>query len=134
MIIPPPPLVKILFPLKEIQPMCPIDKRMFEGGSASTPVIDKVRGSLYILSHQGELRSLGLNDGKERWKVSYIDDLKGKRPTWGYSSSPLLSGDMLITVPGGGGSGVVALDPVTGKKKWSFGSDEAAVAVVIMAV
>ena len=105
---------------------CPIDKRMFEGGSASTPVIDKVRGSLYILSHQGELRSLGLHDGKERWKVSYIDDLKGKRPTWGYSSSPLLSGDMLITVPGGGGSGVVALDPVTGKKKWSFGSDEAA--------
>ncbi len=105
---------------------CPIDKRMFEGGSASTPVIDKVRGSLYVLSHQGELRSLGLNNGKERWRVSYTENLKGKRPTWGYSSSPLLSAGMLITVPGGKGSGVVALDPSTGEKKWSFGSDEAA--------
>jgi len=105
---------------------CSIDKRMFEGGSASTPVIDKLRGSLYVLSHEGELRSLDLTDGKELWKVSYLEKLKGKRPTWGYSSSPLLCANMLIIVPGGSGSGVAALDPLTGKMKWSFGNDEAA--------
>lgn len=105
---------------------CSIDKRMFEGGSASTPVIDKLRGSLYVLSHEGELRSLDLTNGKERWKVSYLEKLKGKRPTWGYSSSPLLCGNMLIIVPGGRGSGVAALDPLTGEMKWSFGNDEAA--------
>ena len=105
---------------------CLIDKRMFEGGSASTPVIDKDRSSLYILSHEGELRSLDLTDGKELWKVSYLEKLKGKRPTWGYSSSPLLCDDILITVPGGKGSGVAALDPRTGEMKWSFGNDAAA--------
>ena len=105
---------------------CSIDKRMFEGGSASTPVIDKLRGSLYVLSHEGELRSLDLTDGKELWKVSYLEKLKGKRPTWGYSSSPLLCANILIIVPGGSGSGLAALDPLTGKMKWSFGNDEAA--------
>ena len=102
---------------------CPIDKRMFEGGSASTPVVDKSRNALYVLSHEGELRALSINDGKEMWKVSYITELKGSRPNYGYSSSPLVHRDVLITVPGGKDGAVVALDPETGEKKWSSGKD-----------
>jgi len=102
---------------------CSIDKRMFEGGSASTPVVDKSRGTLYVLSHEGELRSLEMDTGKEVWKVSYLKDLNGARPNYGYSSSPLLCKDMLITVPGGNGAAVTALDPDTGEKKWSSGND-----------
>ena len=103
---------------------CSIDKRMFEGGSTSTPVVDKLRGKLYVLSHEGELRSLELKTGKEIWKVSYVEELKGNRPTYGYSSSPLLFNDVLITVPGGNGSSVTALDPSSGKTKWSVGNDK----------
>ena len=102
---------------------CDIDKRMFEGGSASSPVIDVERGSLYILSHEGELRSLDLDKGKELWRVSYQNELKGIRPNWGYASSPLLCDDKLIIVPGGDGSGVLALDPDSGEKIWSTGKD-----------
>ena len=96
---------------------------MFEGGSASTPVVDKKRNALYVLSHEGELRALSIDDGKELWKVSYVTALNGSRPNYGYSSSPLLYKDILITVPGGRAGSVAALDPGTGAKRWSAGKD-----------
>ena len=37
---------------------CPLDKRMFEGGPAVTPLIDVKNDQLYTLSHDGNLNCL----------------------------------------------------------------------------
>src|SRR5205085_6316544 len=43
---------------------------------------------------------------------------KLKLPVWGYAAHPLLDGDRLISLAGGEGSAVVALDKDTGKELW----------------
>ncbi|MCP4848081.1 MAG: PQQ-binding-like beta-propeller repeat protein [Verrucomicrobiaceae bacterium] len=102
---------------------CPLGKRMFEGGPAATPSIDPVNGRVYVLSHQGELRCLDVNNGVELWMIHYVRDLGGSRPQYGFAGAPLLVGSVLIVQPGGDGSAVVALDPESGEKKWGSGSD-----------
>lgn len=104
---------------------CIIDKRMFEGGPPTTPLIDKKNKNLYALSHQGELRCLSLNSGVMQWKVSYTSaPLAGRRPDYGYASSPTIYNDMLIVSPGGKDSSVAALDLKDGAMLWSSGGSK----------
>lgn len=106
---------------------CIIDKRMFEGGAPTTPLIDKKRKTLYALSHQGELRCVSLDSGEILWKISYTNDLLGgKRPVYGYASSPIIYNDILIISPGGKGSCIAALNPDNGTILWSAGNSHVA--------
>lgn len=102
---------------------CEFEKRMFEGGTASTPTID---GELvYNLSYDGQLRCLKLQDGSLQWKANLIDDFRGSLSRWKYAGSPLVAGDLLILDCGGKGNSTLALNKKTGKKVWGTGNQNA---------
>ncbi|MDA0810972.1 MAG: PQQ-like beta-propeller repeat protein [Verrucomicrobia bacterium] len=102
---------------------CKFEKRMFEGGTASTPTIDG--DHVYNLSYDGQLRCLKLADGSLIWKVNLIDDFAGKLSTWKYAGSPLIQGNLVILDCGGEGNSTLALDKLTGKKVWGSGNQNA---------
>ncbi|MEZ5326853.1 MAG: PQQ-binding-like beta-propeller repeat protein [Verrucomicrobiales bacterium] len=102
---------------------CKFEKRMFEGGTASTPTIDGDR--VYNLSYDGQLRCLNLADGSLVWKAHLIDDFGGNLSTWKYAGSPLVQGKLVIVDCGGNGNSTLALDKSTGKKVWGSGNQNA---------
>jgi len=110
---------------------CPLDKRSFEGGTAATPVLD---GKLvYVVSHQGHIVALDAEKGTEVWKKRIVEDLGGQRPQWGFAGSPLVEGKLLIVDAGGKGASTVALDKVTGERRWAAGNDIAGYASPVAA-
>ncbi|MBX3443014.1 MAG: PQQ-like beta-propeller repeat protein [Planctomyces sp.] len=96
----------------------------YGNGPRACPTI--VNGRVYTLGALGHLRCLDLETGKLLWRAHLVDDLRGRRPTWGYSASPRLVDGRLIVQPGGeDGNSVVALDAATGAVHWKCLSDEA---------
>ncbi|MGK0188159.1 MAG: outer membrane protein assembly factor BamB [Verrucomicrobiales bacterium] len=102
---------------------CKFEKRMFEGGTASTPTIDG--DHVYNLSYDGQLRCLKLSDGSLVWKSHLVDDFGGKLSSWKYAGSPLVLGDLVILDCGGEGNSTLALNKETGKKIWGAGDENA---------
>jgi len=105
---------------------CEFDKRMWDGGTSTTPVIDGDR--VYTLSFRGQLFCWNLADGKKLWELHMEREFKGAMPYWGWSGSPLVVGNMLIIEPGGNGSSRAAVDKLTGKVFWQSGTDPVAYA------
>lgn len=92
-------------------------------GPASTPTIASEK--VYHLSREGHLHCLTLDSGSLLWKTHLIDDLGGKRPVYGYSSSPAVINDRLYLDVGGNGQSTACLDAATGKVLWQTGDGEA---------
>ena len=88
----------------------------YPAGPRCTPTVDGDR--VYILGSEGDLRCLNAKDGKLVWKKSLKDDMQAEVPLWGFSAHPLIDGDLLYTMVGGKGQGVVAFDKMTGDVKW----------------
>ncbi len=103
---------------------CEFDKRMFEGGTASTPTLHD--GRVYTLSYDGQFFCLDLETGKVLWKKHLVEDFGGRLARWKYSCSPLVIGDKVIVDTGSDGNSTLALDRKTGKKIWGVGDDNAA--------
>ncbi len=81
------------------------------------PTFDGER--VYAVSKDGVLICCDAKDGKELWKTSYTADLGGLMMSgWGFSESPLIDGELVITVPGGNAAVMVALDKKNGYVKW----------------
>src|SRR5690606_26612897 len=78
------------------------DKRMFDGGTASTPAVDGDR--VYTLGYLGALHCWNAATGAKIWERHLEKDFKGVKPRWGWAGSPLVVGNMLIVEPGGNGS------------------------------
>jgi outer membrane protein assembly factor BamB len=108
-----------------------LDKRMFEGGTASTPTIDGER--VFTVSHQGDLFALDAATGKKLWYKHYQHDFGGRRPQWGFAGSAAVDGNLLILDVGGKGASTVALDKATGNVVWKSGDDEAGYASPVVA-
>lgn len=102
---------------------CPLDKRAFEGGPASTPTVDGDR--VFTVSHQGEVFCLDAKTGQPIWSKNIVSDLQGKRPQWGYAESVLVEGDLVILDAGGAGASTVALHKRDGSFAWKAGDDGA---------
>jgi outer membrane protein assembly factor BamB len=88
----------------------------YPNGPRCTPTVDGDR--VYTLGAEGDLFCFECKTGKVLWEKHLKDDYKTKSPLWGYSGHPLIDGDKLITLAGGDGSHVVALDKKTGKELW----------------
>jgi len=89
----------------------------FGGGDPNcTPTTDGDR--VYGLARNGDLACLKIADGSIVWQKSFSQDFGGKEPTWGYSESPLIDGDLLICSPGSDDAFVVALNKLTGEVVW----------------
>src|SRR5688500_633983 len=86
-------------------------------GPRTTPTLDG--GTVYAMGSHGRLLALKAADGAKIWEVDLPQAFGAKRPTWGYSGSPLIDGDLLILEVGGkDGRGVVAFEKATGKVRW----------------
>lgn len=94
--------------------------KYYDGGPGATPTIDDSR--VYVLSKSGRLTCHDLANGDEKWAVSYKEDFDGNMPTWGFSASPTIFGDLLLCLPCAKGGALVALDKVSGEFRWKSGN------------
>lgn len=108
-----------------------LDKRMFEGGTATTPTVDGER--VYTVSHQGDLFCLDAASGRQVWFKHFQKDFGGRRPQWGFAGSPTIEGNLVLLDVGGEGASTVALDKTTGNLVWKSGNDEPGYASVSVA-
>ena len=84
-------------------------------------------GIVYALGATGELRALEGGTGRLRWRTNILEDAGAANLEWGMAGSPLVVGDTVVVVPGGGeGRSVAAYDRRTGKRAWSALDDVAA--------
>lgn len=80
----------------------------------ATPVL--VDGKLYVAGMLDVLVCLDAATGDEIWRVDFKELMDTPKPAFGYASSPLYHGGMIITQAGGA---VVAVDAETGDLKWT---------------
>ncbi len=103
-------------------------------GPRATPAVDG--DTLYVLSSNGALLALRAQDGAVIWRIDLEAEFGNpNRPTrfdegaasgdvplgpyWGFCSSPLIEGDLLIVFTGAGnGSSLVAFDKHSGETRW----------------
>lgn len=106
----------------------------FGTGPRATPTL--ADGRVFALSAQGYLVAAEASSGKKLWGVDLFEKygcqdvqwsatggpqgINKKRPTFGYSQSPLVEAGHLIVETGAGeGRSIVALDPATGTERWT---------------
>ncbi len=88
-----------------------------DDGPSSSPVIDG--GTVYALGPQGKLAAVALEDGRAIWLVDLIQRFHSLPPDYGFATSPLVVGDLLIVQVGGRvGRAVAAFDKKTGETRW----------------
>jgi len=88
----------------------------YASGPRTTPSI--VDGKVYTLGAMGHLLCLDAKDGKVIWSKNLPEEFNSGVPMWGFSASPLVDGDKVITLAGGADHVVVALNKDTGKEIW----------------
>lgn len=82
-------------------------------GPYVTPTVD---GSVvYTLSKQGHLFCFSADKGKVLWQRNIVQDFNVRSPSWGFSGSPVVEGELLILNAGVSG---LALNKRTGNKVW----------------
>ncbi len=102
-------------------------------GPRGTPTIDG--DLLYVLTENGDLTCLRIQDGTRVWQRNILADFGGRNISYLISESPLVDGNKVIVTPGGRNAGMVALDKMSGETIWTSEelSDEAGYASVIAA-
>ena len=100
-------------------------------GPRGTPTVDDK--TIYALGSMGRLAALQAEDGKILWTVELTHTFGAKRPTWGYSGSPLIDGDLLVLEVGGTEKrGIVAFEKATGKVRWGAKEGDAAYSTPVL--
>lgn len=91
-------------------------------GPASTPTV--IGDKAWFISRDGHVLCLNAETGAVIWQKHLADDLGGKRPVYGYSSSPFIAEDRLYLDVGAGKSNA-CLKASTGELLWQTGDGEA---------
>ena len=92
-------------------------------GPRSTPFFDQDR--LYVLGPKGDFAALSAKDGSLIWKVQLVEELGSSVPGFGFASSPVVEGDLVLLEVGGDEGLFWAFDKQTGKRQWSILKGEA---------
>jgi outer membrane protein assembly factor BamB len=92
----------------------------YPAGPRCTPLVSD--GKVYTLGAMGDLHCFEAASGKIVWKLDFKAAYKAKPALWGYAAHPVLDGKKLVTIAGGEGAHVVALDKDTGKEIWKAGT------------
>jgi outer membrane protein assembly factor BamB len=82
-------------------------------GPRGTPALDG--GRVYTLGATGILNALDARDGTVAWSRNAASDTGVKLPGWGFSSSPLVVGDVVVVATAGT---LAAYDLATGEPRW----------------
>lgn len=90
-------------------------------GPISTPWVDENR--VYGLGPYGELFAVRADNGKEVWATHLVDDHGGQKPHYGFTSSPVVAGDVLAVQIGGEGKSLAGFNINDGELLWSLGDD-----------
>jgi len=85
-------------------------------GPRSTPTLSD--GRVYTFGATGILNALDAGDGAVVWSRNAASDTGAKVPDWGFASSPLVTGDVVIVAAAGA---LVAYDLASGDPRW-FGA------------
>jgi outer membrane protein assembly factor BamB len=97
----------------------------YGSGPRAAPTVHD--GRLYALGATGRLVCLELPASGPTAKVLWEHDLKAEfetaTPSWGFASSPLIEGELVIVQAGGKQGSVVAYDRATGEPRWAAGTD-----------
>lgn len=96
----------------------------YPGGPRVTPTVSE--GRLYFQGTMGHLWCLDAGSGQVAWERDICAEYQCRPPQWGYSSHPLVHGDLVYGVAGGDDQVLVALDKKTGKEQWKALSSEEA--------
>jgi outer membrane protein assembly factor BamB len=88
----------------------------YPAGPRCTPTIDGDR--VYTLGAEGDLQCRSMADGEIVWQISLKKKFAAEILIWGMASHPLVDGDLLYTMVGGEGQGIVAFNKLTGKVVW----------------
>lgn len=88
----------------------------YPAGPRCTPTIDGDR--VYILGAEGNLKCLKVTNGEVVWSRDLPKDFQVDVPLWGFAAHPLVDGDLLYTMVGGEGQGIVAFDKMNGQVRW----------------
>lgn len=86
-------------------------------GPRGTPTVDGDR--IYVLSENGTLACVRAKDAHLAWHKNILNDFGGRNPKWLLSESPLVDGEKLVFCPGGSGTGMVAVDKMSGRDVWT---------------
>ncbi len=88
----------------------------YPSGPRCTPLVD---GKLvYFLGAEGDLLACDTATGDIKWQRNLRKDYATKAALWGYAAHLVIDGQKLLTLAGGEGSHLVALDKATGKELW----------------
>ncbi|MCK4921266.1 MAG: PQQ-like beta-propeller repeat protein, partial [Bacteroidales bacterium] len=90
-------------------------KRSFPD-SRTTPTYND--GRLYALSGSGTLVCIDAETGKQYWAKNVDSIYSTEWHNWGAAESPLVVGDLVITLPVGNVTAMVALNKYTGEEIW----------------
>jgi len=91
-----------------------------DDGPIGTPTVHD--GTVYALGPRGQFVAVGLDDGKLRWRRD-LGEHDSTVPFYGYATSPLVVGDLVLLATGGEGHAVTAYDRATGEPRWTAGDD-----------
>lgn len=91
-----------------------LDPKYYAGGPSSTPTVHD--GAIYTLSKRGLIHCLDAATGVVRWTHQVADALKP--PSWGFASSAVVSGDLVLVNVGKAG---LALKRGDGTVAWNSG-------------
>jgi outer membrane protein assembly factor BamB len=91
--------------------------RFYDAGSGpgprGTPTLSD--GRVYAFGATGIVNALNANDGAVVWSRNAASDTGATIPDWGFASSPLVVGDIVIVAASGR---LIAYDLVTGNPRW----------------
>ncbi len=86
-------------------------------GPRATPNV--VDDKLYALGAEGNLKCLEPATGQLLWSSRITSDTGAKLPEWGFASSPLVVGDLVVVYAGAPDAGMIAYDRLSGQKVWT---------------
>ena len=93
--------------------LSPLLPKNYEGGPSATPTIEA--GRVYTLSKHGHVFCLDAGNGTVVWRKHLAEEYGIEPPNWGFASSPLVSGDLIILNVGSYGT---ALRRHNGELAW----------------
>ncbi len=97
-------------------------------GPQSTPEFDAATGYLYTLGLDGDLNCWSTReDGRRVWGMNLYEtfavprrpDVGGDRRDYGYTTSPMVHGDLLLAEVGADAGNLIAVDKRTGRESWA---------------